>query len=216
MLYPAGHSSVVRSDQRLDGSRVRRSMKGDHTTIFHGFVVRREDITRSAIQLRLIGSMSDIDAQLAATLTDTESAIGYFKGSSDRGDTFWTCYHSVKMKSRGVVAYFAHLVGENEPSLNRSWNSLTNSDDSRWSKQTVGLVAFSLLIRIRPLLHNEKSTAEADCILKHGPIVRGGAHPFVLCGATRLRRGVWRWPDLGGSNALVEKGSNQSRTSHSD
>jgi len=58
----------------------------------------------------------------------------------------------------------------------------------------MGIVAFSLVLHTRPFLWNEKTIAEADCILGHGPTVKGGPHPFELCGATRRGRGVWFWP----------------------
>ena len=173
-----------------------RRMKGDHNTDFYGFEVRKEDVTRSGRQLGLIDSMSTTDAQLSATLTDTESAIGYYGAADTTGTRFWTCYHSVKMKNRGLVAYFTHLIGDRDPSFTSSWNTLKNSRDFRWSKQTVGIVAFRLLLKIQPFLHNEKTIAEANCIISHGPRVTGGQHPFVRCGAIPVRRGVWKWPNI--------------------
>ena len=185
---------ITVSTRSTPPSQFRSGMKGDHLTTFHGFAVRKEDLIRSATQLELIGSMSDTDAQLSATLTETESAIGYLGDRGPGGIQSWTCYHSVKMKTKGLVAYFAHLVGENGPSCTSSWNTLTRSTDLRWCKQTVGVVAYDLVLRVRPFLHSEKTIAEADCIISHGPRVSGGEHPFVGCGAVHVRRGVWEWP----------------------
>jgi len=54
-------------------------MLGDHSTTFAGFPVRKEDITRSRVQLERIESLSDVERQFVATLTETEAAIGYFR-----------------------------------------------------------------------------------------------------------------------------------------
>jgi hypothetical protein len=163
-------------------------------TRFFGFLVRKEDISRSQVQLRKISLLSNVQKQFIATLTDTEAAIGYFRARVGTPD--WTCYLAVKMKNRGVVSHLSSLIGLAEPSKSRTWNTLKHSHDLRWSKQVMGIVAYSLLREIRPLLYNEKTILEANCILSKGPIVRGGPHPFELWGARRVRRGVWYWPQL--------------------
>ena len=62
-------------------------------------------------------------------------------------------------------------------------------------------MAYTLLRDVRPYLHNEKSIVEVDCILRHGPTVTGsGPHPFIMCGAIHVRRGVWRWPSIDDAN----------------
>jgi hypothetical protein len=195
------------TDRQNTSMQPHRQMLCDHSANFCGFMVRTEDITRSSAQLHSIESMSDIDKQLAGTLTDTESAIGYFRNGGTEENQFWTCYRSVKMKQRGLVVRFAKLVGANEPSLTRNWNTLTESYDFRWSKQIQGLVAFSLLLQIRPFLYNEKSTVEADCIIHFGPTVRGGPHPFVWFGGATPRRCVWHGQGLKTENLTKDETS---------
>lgn len=58
-------------------------------------------------------------------------------------------------------------------------------------------LAFFTIKSVEAILYNEKSKAEANCILQYGPVVKPpGMHPFLRCGATPMKRGVWIWPDL--------------------
>ncbi len=156
---------------------------------------RKEDFSRSRTQLESIGRLSDVDAQFIATLIDTEAAIGYYSRRYESEAPVWTAYISVKMKHRGLIARFALLSGLKVPlAPTLSKNTLTGKMDPRWSKQLTGIVAVALLQRVRPRLFNEKTIAEADCIIASGPAVRLRTHPFVTFGATRVRRGVWSWP----------------------
>ena len=112
------------------------------------------------------------------------------------------CVFSVKMKYKGDVAYLAELVHSLPPGRSLNANTITHTQDWRWSKQFQGVVAFALLKAVRPFLHNEKSIIEVDCILKHGPRVSPKwPHPFEQCGATHVRRGVWRWPQIDDENS---------------
>jgi hypothetical protein len=101
------------------------------------------------------------------------------------------------MKYGGDVAYLAKLVEARPPNRSYNANTITHTLDLRWSKQFQGLVAYALVKEVRPYLHNEKSIIEVDCILNHGPRVSPHRpHPFVECGAIRIRRGVWHWPKI--------------------
>lgn len=164
---------------------------------FCGFTVRREDLTRNRRELSKIESLGEVDRQFIATLIDTEAAIGYFLRRSGRQNN-WTAYVSVKMIHSGVVNHFAELVGfERRRRPWQGFNSLTGSTQKRWSIQISGLLAFFTIKSVEALLYNEKSKAEANCILQYGPVVKPpGMHPFLRCGATPMKRGVWIWPDL--------------------
>jgi len=168
---------------------------------YDGFYVPRETITRSKRQLDAIAALTDIQKQFIGTLIDTEVAAGYFLVANKDSIRRWTAYVSVKMKYSGDVAYLARLVGGGPPTRSFSDNTITHSKDLRWSKQVQGLVAYALVKAVRPCLHNEKSIIEIDCILQHGPRVSPDRpHPFVECGATRIRRGVWYWPQIDDEN----------------
>jgi len=163
---------------------------------FNQFNVRKEDITRSQVQLSMIVSMTELDRQFVATLIDTEAARGYFLNTHNRdGDAIWTAYVSVKMKFRGLVCHLSELAGLVPPTTpTTSFNTLTKSKDQRWSKQLTGIVAWAMVLVSAPFLYNEKSIVEARCILKHGPSVRPATrHPFAVCGGVWVRRGVWNW-----------------------
>lgn len=134
-------------------------------------------------------------------MVDTEVAVGYFiRRSNVSGDT-WVAYVAVKMKYPGNLVFMASLIAHLPPS--RGWysNTIKQSRDRRWSLNAQGIVAYELLRVVRPYLHNEKSTIEVDCILEHGPTVDGKQpHPFLQCGAARVRRGVWYWPQVDDEN----------------
>ncbi len=166
---------------------------------FCGFMVRREDLTRNRRELSKIESLGEVDRQFIATLIDTEGAIGYFLRRSDRQNN-WTAYISVKMAHSGVVNHFAELVGfERRRRPWQGFNSLTGGTQKRWSIQISGLPAVFTIKSVEPFLFNEKAKAEANCILQHGPVVKpAGMHPFLRCGATPMKRGVWIWPNLSG------------------
>ena len=166
--------------------------------IYDGFKVSRESITSCAGQLRAIASLDSIEKQFIGALIDTEAAAGYFMAKRIDSRCSWTAYVSVKMKYAGDVGYFAGLLGSRPPSRTLNANTLTRTLDLRWSKQIQGLVAYALLKAVRQYLHNEKSIIEVDCILVHGPkLPAERPHPFEECGAIRIRRGVWRWPQIG-------------------
>jgi len=165
---------------------------------YDSFYVLKESVTRSKKQIAAIKALTPVQRQFIGTLVDTEIAAGYFlklhKGSRRPA---WIAYVAVKMKYRGDVALLAELIGSLPPSRTLNMNTISHSLDLRWSKQIQGLVAYTLLRAVRPYLHNEKSIVEVDCILKHGPAVPASSpHPFVSCGATRVRRGVWFWPQI--------------------
>ncbi len=146
-----------------------------------------------------IAALTPVQKQFVGTLVDTEVAVGYFLVAREGSRKRWTAYLAVKMKHRGDVAYLARLVDARPPSRSLNANTIMHRLDLRWSKQFQGLVAYALLKATRAFLHNEKSIVEVDCILKHGPSVPAGRpHPFVQCGAVRVRRGVWRWPRIEG------------------
>ena len=169
------------------------------------YATRKEDISRSAIQLRKIAALAGVECQFVATMTDTESAIGYFRRPREKSRK-WIAYHSIKMNSRGAVQHFSDLVGHKAPFRVESWNTLKQTKDVRWSAQIQGIVVCTLLERARPFLFNEKAVQEADCIIRNGPRAEPGPHPFELSGAIQLKRGVWRWPQLA-DDAKVEETS---------
>jgi hypothetical protein len=164
---------------------------------YDGFYVLKESLTKCEKQLTAIAALTLIQRQFIGTLVDTEMAAGYFLVSQVGSRRRWVAYIAVKMKHRGDVAYFAELIGSQRPSRSYNANTITRTLDLRWSKQVQGLVAYALLKAVKPFLHNEKSIIEVDCILKHGPRVSADRpHPFVECGATHVRRGVWYWPQI--------------------
>jgi hypothetical protein len=169
---------------------------------YDGFLVIKESITKSRNQLTAIAAMTPIQKQLVAILADTEAAVGYFLKLTKHGKRpAWIAYFAVKMKHRGDLARLAELVSHQPPSRSLNKNTITHSLDLRWSVQTQGVVAYTLLREVRPFLLNEKSIVEVDCILKRGPIVASNLpHPFVDCGAARVRRGVWFWPQIESGN----------------
>lgn len=160
-------------------------------------MLRKEDLTRNRRHLSRIESLRTVDRQFIATLIDTEAAIGYFLRKFEHQNN-WTAYISVKMLHSDVVNHFAELLGlERRRRPSESFNKLTGNKERRWSVQLSGLIAFATIRKVESFLYNEKSKAEASCILKHGPIVTpSGLHPFLRCGATRRRRGVWIWPNV--------------------
>jgi hypothetical protein len=154
----------------------------------------------------MIKALTAIQKQFIGTLVDTEMAAGYFMVASRGHRKRWTAYVSVKMKYDGDVAYLSKLVGLSPPGRYLSTNTIMQTLDLRWSKQIQGVVAYALLKEVRPYLHNQKSIIEVECILKHGPRVSPNRpHPFIDCGARKVRRGVWHWPQIDDEN--VEKPS---------
>jgi hypothetical protein len=164
---------------------------------YDGFYVLRESLTRSRVQLEAIAALNQIQKQFIGTLVDTEVAVGYFLVANKQSRMRWTAYVAVKMKYGGDIAFLSKLVGLGPPNRSLNANTITHSFDLRWSKQVQGIVAYALVKAVRPYLHNEKSIIEVDCILRHGPRVSPDKpHPFIECGAVRLRRGVWHWPQI--------------------
>ena len=171
---------------------------------YDSFYVLRESITRSKKQLAAISKLTSIQKQFIGTLVDTEIAAGYYLKLHKSARPAWIAYVAVKMKYGGDVALFAELIGSLPPSRTLNMNSISHTLDLRWSKQIQGIVAYTLLRQVRPYLHNEKSIVEVDCILQHGPAVpASNPHPFISCGATRVRRGVWFWPQIDEENDPV-------------
>jgi hypothetical protein len=170
---------------------------GRRLVVHDGFYVLKENLTRSRKRLSAIAALDEIEKQFIGTLVDTEMAAGYFLVTAKGNRRRWTAYVSVKMKYGGDVAYFSKLVGLGPPNRSLNANTIMNSLDPRWSKQVQGVVAYALVKAVRPYLHNEKSIIEVDCILRHGPRVPPERpHPFVECGAIRMKRGVWHWPQI--------------------
>jgi len=164
---------------------------------YDGFHVLRESLTKSRSQLLAIAALTPVQKQFIGTLVDTEVAVGYFLVADKLSKKRWTAYVAVKMKYGGDIAYLARLIGLKPPGRSYNSNIITHSMDLRWSKQVQGLIAYAMLKEIRPYLHNEKSIVEVDCILRYGPRVSADQpHPFVACGAIRVRRGVWYWPQI--------------------
>ena len=99
------------------------------------------------------------------------------------------------MKNRVDIAHFAELIGLRVPeSTTLVFNTIAGKKDPRWSKQTVGLVAYYAISAVKAFLYNEKSKTEAGCILQCGPVVTPpDIHPFIRCGAKMMKRGVWIW-----------------------
>ncbi len=168
---------------------------------YDGFYVLKESLTKCRKQLAAIAVLTLVQRQFIGTLVDTEMAVGYFLVARKDSIKRWTAYVSVKMKFGGDIAYLARLLDALPPNRSYNANTITRTLDLRWSKQFQGLVAYALLKAVRPFLHNEKSIIEVDCILGHGPRVSPDRpHPFVECGAVRIRRGVWHWPQLDDKN----------------
>jgi hypothetical protein len=166
---------------------------------YDGFIVPKENLTRSKNQLQAIALLTPTQKQFIGTMIDTEVASGYFLRKSNVSGGTWVAYLAVKMKYGGDLSYFASLVSHIPPSRHLNANTIKKSLDLRWSLQIQGIVAYALFREVRPYLHNEKSIVEVDCILKHGPVVAASnPHPFVSCRASRIRRGVWHWPQIDG------------------
>jgi hypothetical protein len=154
-------------------------------------------LTRSNKQLAAIKVLTAEQKQFLGTMIDTEVAVGYFRRISRISNGTWVAYVAVKMKYGGDLKYFAQLISHIPPGRHLNANTIKHSLDLRWSLQVQGIVAYALLREVRTHLHNEKSIIEVDCILTHGPVVNGNEpHPFVQCGATWIRRGVWVWPQI--------------------
>lgn len=166
--------------------------------LFEGFYVVKETPSRSRSQLAAIKALTSVQKQFVGTLVDTEAAVGYFLRRARQSERpAWIAYLAVKMKHRGDLARLAELVSHEPPSRSLNKNTITQSLDLRWSIQVQGVVAYALLQGVRPFLYNEKSIIEVDCILSHGPIVSASKpHPFLDCGAKRVRRGVWYWSQI--------------------
>jgi hypothetical protein len=174
-----------------------RNPLGKRMVLYHGFLIMEELLSRCKVQLGAIASLDPIEKQFIGTLVDTESAVGYFIRKTNVSGATWVSYISAKMKYAGDLAYFAKLISHLPPSRGLYANTIKQSLDPRWSLNVQGIVAYSIILQIMPYLHNEKSIIEVDCILKHGPIVNATQpHPFVQCGALRVRRGVWYWPQI--------------------
>jgi len=164
---------------------------------YDGFYVPKENLTRSMGQLEALKALTEVQRQFIGTMIDTEVAVGYFLRKSNVWQGTWVAYVAVKMKYGGDLRYFADLIKHIPPGRHFNANTITGSLDLRWSLQVQGIVAYALVRDVRPFLHNEKSIVEVDCILKHGPTVGANhPHPFLSCGATRVRRGVWHWPEI--------------------
>ena len=173
---------------------------------YDGFQVLRESLTNSKNQLAAIVAMTPIQRQFVGTIVDTEAASGYFLKVVTGVRSVWIAYVAGKMKYRGDMARLAELVSHRPPSRSLNKNTITGLMDLRWSVQVQGVVAYTLLRRVGPYLYNEKAKVETDCILRHGPFVPSTLpHPFEQCGATRIRRGVWFWPQIDG------EGKNENR-----
>jgi len=175
----------------------RWNFQGKPMVQYDGFFILPEVLTRSRKQLAAIRRLTRIEKQFLGTMVDTEVAVGYFIRRSNVTGNTWVAYVAVKMKYPGDLAHMAKLIGHLPPSKGWNTNTITNGLDLRWSLNLQGVVAFTLLRDIRPYIHNEKSAIEVDCILKGGPTLRANQrHPFEDCGAVRIRRGVWFWPQI--------------------
>jgi len=174
-----------------------RNALGKRFVQFHGFFIMEEVLSRVRAQLNAIARLNKLQKQFIGTLVDTEVAVGYFIRRSNVSGATWVAYVSVKMKYGGDLAYFAHLISHIPPSRGMFANSIKHGLDPRWSLNVQGIVAYAILREVRPYLYNEKSIIEVDCILRNGPTLSAeGPHPFVLCGARWVRRGVWYWPEI--------------------
>ena len=168
---------------------------------YDGFQVLRESLSNSRNQIAAIIAMTPTQRQFVGTLVDTEAASGYFLKRVEGVRPVWIAYVAIKMKYRGDLARLAELVSHGPPSRSLNKNTITKTLDLRWSVQIQGVVAYTLLREVRPYLFNEKTNIETDCILEHGPVVPSTLpHPFEQCGASRVRRGVWYWPQIDGSD----------------
>jgi len=157
----------------------------------------KELIVMGKVQLVAIAALTTVQKQFIGTLVDTEVAVGYFRRTSKTFGVRWVAYLAVKMKYSGDLRYLCELIGHVPPSRSYYANTIKQAYDLMWSTLTQGIVAYTLLRDIRPFLHNEKSIVEVNCILEHGPIVGfNQAHPFIQCGASPIRRGVWFWPQI--------------------
>ena len=157
----------------------------------------KRTLDRCRKQLEAIDSLSPVQKQFVGTMVDTEVATGYFLRESNVSGGTWVAYVAVKMKYGGDLKHFAVLISHIPPGRHWYANTIKESLDLRWSLQVQGVVAYALLREVRPYLYNEKSVVEVDCILKHGPVVQAShPHPFISCGASRVRRGVWYWPQI--------------------
>lgn len=195
-MLKVGESCYVVTEVQASG-RYANYQKGRGLVKFEGFFVLKESITKAKHILDAISQLTPVQKQFIGTMIDTEVAAGYFLVANKLSIKRWTAYVSVKMKYRGDIAHLAELVDSLPPGRSLNANTITHTQDLRWSKQFQGIVAFALLKAVRPYLHNEKSIIEVDCILKHGPRVSPDLpHPFETCGAIHVRRGVWHWPQI--------------------
>ena len=179
----------------------RRNLSG--FTTFYGFVVREQELRKVRKRLKSIVSLTDTAKQFVATMLDTETAIGYYRRKQFYkrfGFVIgkWTAYIAVKMTYKGDIALMANLLGLKEPEKTRAfYNTLKGTRDVAWSIQTSGIVAYFAIKTVAPFVYNEKTSIEAQSIIRHGPYVSAEQrHPFEVDGGVRLRRGVWTWPSL--------------------
>ena len=203
--YAASSTESLTSGNELPGtSSLYHRRRG--IVKYDSFYVPRESLTKSDAQLKAIKAMTHVQRQFVGTMIDTEVAAGYFlRVSNVSGDT-WVSYVAVKMKYGGDLKYLARLISHASPSRHLNANTIKGTLDLRWSLQVQEIVAYALLGEVRPYLHNEKSIVEVDCILEHGPIVNASEpHPFLRCGATWVRRGVWYWPQIDDENNADSK-----------
>ena len=171
------------------------------TVDYDGFPVLPEVLSRCRRQLNAIIRLTPVQKQFIGTLVDTEVAVGYYIRRTNVSGETWVAYLAVKMKYPGDLAKFAKLVSHLPPSRGLYANTIKKSLDPRWSLSLHGIVAYTLLREVRTYLYNEKSILEVECILKHGPIASAvRPHPFIACGATWVRRGVWYWPQIDDKN----------------
>lgn len=170
--------------------------------VYHGFPIPKHNLHQCAKQIRAIKAMTSVQRQFVGTMIDTEVAVGYFlrKGKSSDYDC-WVDYIAVKMKYAGDLSHLAELICRLPPSSGWYANTIKKSLDRRWSLSIQGVVAYALSREVRPFLYNEKAMVEVDCILAHGPYASANLpHPFTLCGARNVRRGVWYWPQIDKEN----------------
>ena len=172
-------------------------------TPFDGFIVRQQDVNKLRDRIKYIESLRAIDKQFIATLLDTEAAIGYYRRKEFyRRKGFvvgrWRAYISVKMTYKGDIARLATLLGLKVPErTTMHYNTLKATRELAWSLHTSGLRPYVAIRTVAPFLYNEKTKIEAECIIKHGPILPGEQpHPFESEVAVRIKRGVWIWPNI--------------------
>ena len=178
-----------------------RTLRRKGLVLFKGFPIHKRNLAQVKRQLASIVRLTPLRRQFIGTMIDTEVATGYFLRKNRASRDVWVAYVGVKMKYGGDLRYLAQLISHIPPGRHLYANTIKGVPDLRWSLQVQGIVAVTLLRKVRPYLHNEKSIVEVDCILDHGPIVPASSpHPFLDCGAMRVRRGVWRWPIIDDMN----------------